>query len=73
MRVQFIGTVKETPPYPGAKPYFFVQDGIDDKQWMSELIRLTATELPLPKRKKPTEKKQGKKEKTSVNIVTDHQ
>jgi TfoX/Sxy family transcriptional regulator of competence genes len=48
---RFLGKIKEAPPYPGAKPCFLIQDMIDDKEWMSELIRLTAEELPFPKRK----------------------
>lgn len=48
-----IGTVNEAPPYPGAKLCYLVQDKIDDKEWMRELIRQTAEELPAPKPKKP--------------------
>jgi TfoX/Sxy family transcriptional regulator of competence genes len=47
----FIDTVKEAPPYPGAKPCFFIEDKIEDKEWICELIRKTAEELPVPKRK----------------------
>ena len=47
----FIGTPSEAPPYPGAKNYFLVDDGIDDRDWLSELVRVTAHELPLPKPK----------------------
>lgn len=50
---KFIGEVTEAPPYAGAKPYYLIQDMIDDKEWMCELIRLTAAELPFPKNKKP--------------------
>jgi TfoX/Sxy family transcriptional regulator of competence genes len=46
-----IGNVKEAPPYPGSKPYFLIQDNIDDKEWMCKLIRHTAEELPVPKQK----------------------
>jgi TfoX/Sxy family transcriptional regulator of competence genes len=59
---KFIGEVTEAPPYRGARPHFRIQDGIDDKQWLSELIRLTAAELPAPKRKKPRGTKQVMKE-----------
>jgi TfoX/Sxy family transcriptional regulator of competence genes len=47
-----IGNVKEAPPYPGAKPCFLIRDKIDDKEWLCELIRQTAEELPVPKQKK---------------------
>jgi TfoX/Sxy family transcriptional regulator of competence genes len=48
---KLIGTVQEASPYPGAKPYFLIRDQIDDKEWLSELIRITAKELPFPKPK----------------------
>ncbi len=44
--------VVEAPPYPKAKPHFLIIDRLNDREWMSELIRLTASELPLPKPKK---------------------
>ena len=53
----FIHDVAEAAPYPGAKPYFLVEDKIEDRQWISHLIRLTAKELPAPKPRK----KRGKK------------
>jgi DNA transformation protein and related proteins len=52
-----IGTVVEVPPYPGAKPYFLIDERLDDREWMSNLIQLTATELPVPKPKKSKPKK----------------
>ncbi len=54
---RYIDDVVESPPYPGAKPYFLVGDRIEDKDWMSDLIRLTANELPEPKPKSPRIKK----------------
>ena len=48
----FIGTVTEGAPYPGAKPCFLIEgDQWEDGDWLSELIRLTANALPLPKPK----------------------
>jgi TfoX/Sxy family transcriptional regulator of competence genes len=48
----FIGTVTEGAPYPGAKPWFLIDgDHWEDGDWLSELIRLTASALPMPKRK----------------------
>ena len=52
----FIDNLVEAPPYPGAKLYFLIDDRIEDKEWMSTLIRLTAEELPVPK-PKSTKKK----------------
>jgi TfoX/Sxy family transcriptional regulator of competence genes len=52
----FIGEVVESPPYPSAKPHFLIEDGIDDREWLSGLIHLTARELPPPKPRKPRSK-----------------
>jgi DNA transformation protein and related proteins len=52
-----IGNVVEAPPYPGAKPHFLIGEQLDDQQWMSNLIQLTASELPAPKPKKSKPKK----------------
>ena len=53
----YINDLVEAPPYPGAKLYFLIEDNIDDREWISNLIRLTAQELPAPK---PKKKKKGK-------------
>jgi TfoX/Sxy family transcriptional regulator of competence genes len=47
----FIENVVEKPPYPGAKLYFLIEDRIDDREWLSQLVRITAKELPEPKQK----------------------
>ncbi len=49
---QFIGTPTEEPAYPGAKPYFLIEDKIEDSAWLSELIRASLPELPAPRSKK---------------------
>lgn len=41
-----IGAVTEAPPYPGARPIFVIEEGLDDGAWLSELVRITARELP---------------------------
>ena len=48
----FIGDVTEAPAYPGAKPSFLLGDKIDDREWLSELVRISLPELPEPKPKK---------------------
>jgi TfoX/Sxy family transcriptional regulator of competence genes len=48
----FIGEPIELPPYPGAKPHFLVDDRIDDREWLSELIRVTEREIAPPETKK---------------------
>ncbi|KWW31730.1 MAG: TfoX N-terminal domain-containing protein [bacterium P3] len=32
------------PPYPGAKPYFYIED-VDDRDYLSSLARATCSEL----------------------------
>lgn len=50
---KFIGQVKEAPPYKGAKPYYLISgDRWEDQDWLSELIKISAAELPAPKPKK---------------------
>ena len=53
----FIGDVVEAPPYPGAKMSFLIEDGFENREWISELVRITARELPEPKPKKKKKKK----------------
>ena len=47
----FIGEAVEEPPYPSAKPHFLIEDRIDDREWLTELIRVTEREIPEPKPK----------------------
>jgi TfoX/Sxy family transcriptional regulator of competence genes len=48
----FIGKVNEAPAYPGAKLSYLIEDNLEDREWLSELIRITEKELPEPKPKK---------------------
>lgn len=50
----FIGNVIEAPPYAGAKTSFLIDDRVEDREWISNLIRITYKELPeqIIKRKK---------------------
>ena len=47
----YIDNVVEAPPYPGAKMSFLIEDKFEDRDWISELFRITAKELPAPKPK----------------------
>lgn len=53
----FIKEVDEAPPYPGAKPSFLIGDKIEDREWISHLVRITLEELPDPKPKKRKSKR----------------
>ncbi len=46
---EFIGEVVESTAYPGAKPSFLIEDKIEDREWLSELVRISLKELPKPK------------------------
>jgi TfoX/Sxy family transcriptional regulator of competence genes len=52
----YIGDVVEAPPYEGAKPSFLIEEKIDDREWLSELVRISLKELPEPKPKKKKKK-----------------
>lgn len=39
------------PPYDGAKPHFYIED-VDDRDYLSALVRATCSVLPEPKPKR---------------------
>ena len=50
---KFIKNPTEKPPYPDAKPYFLISgEKWDDAQWLSEALKITAADLPKPKKKR---------------------
>ncbi|MBM4400051.1 MAG: TfoX/Sxy family protein [Candidatus Cloacimonetes bacterium] len=54
----YLQEYEEGLPYPGAKPWILIpEDQWDDAIWLSELVRITAAELPPPKPKKPKKSK----------------
>lgn len=46
------------PPYDGSKPYFLITD-VDNREFLTEFVRATCGELPMPKPKKPRKKADG--------------
>ena len=56
----FIVDVVEAPAYPGAKLSFLIEEQIEDKEWLSDLVRLTERELPEPRPKKKPKRQRGK-------------
>lgn len=49
----FAGSPEEAPPYPGSKPFLLIEeDRWGDRPWITELVRITAAQLPMPKPKK---------------------
>jgi len=54
----FLGEYEEGLPYPGAKPWLLIpEDDWDDAELLTELARITAAALPLPKPKAPKKTK----------------
>jgi TfoX/Sxy family transcriptional regulator of competence genes len=46
--------VSEAAPYPGAKPHLLIEaNRWDDAEWLGNVLRATAAELPLPRPRKP--------------------
>jgi len=56
----FIGNIVEAPPYPGAKPSYLIEEQIEDREWISNLIMITEKELPAQKPKTLKKKNRGK-------------
>ncbi len=48
----YIADLVESPPYPGAEPYFLIEYQLENRDWISNLIRITVEELPESKKKK---------------------
>ena len=53
----FIGKPVESPPYEGAKPAFLIEDHLDDREWLTGLIEVTARDLTAAKAKRPKTKR----------------
>lgn len=48
----YLGEVTEAEAYPGSKMYFLIDgDRWDDADWLADLVRVTAADLPAPKPK----------------------
>lgn len=43
--------VLKRPPYNGAKDYFYIRD-VDDREYLSDIIKATLPALPVSKAKK---------------------
>ncbi len=48
----YIESLTEAPPYPGAKNYFLIEEKLDDRDWLIGLVQCTVGELPPPKPKR---------------------
>ncbi len=55
--LKFLDETHYAPAYPGSKDYLKVpEDKWDDQEWLTDLIKQTAAELPLPKVKRKMRK-----------------
>ncbi|MGI6013956.1 MAG: TfoX/Sxy family protein [Oscillospiraceae bacterium] len=48
---QIASNLPEVPPYPGAKPYFLIEE-LENRMWLAELVSATCRALPPPKPKR---------------------
>ena len=48
---KLLRNVNLLPPYDGAKDYFYIAD-VDDRDYLSEIVRETYNALPEPKKRK---------------------
>jgi len=47
------GRVAQAPPYDGAKPAYRISSAkLNDREWITSLVKATSDALPLPKKKK---------------------
>ena len=54
----FLGAPRDGHPYPGARPHFLIDGDLwEDGDWLSDLIRVTAKDLPAPKPPKAKSKR----------------
>jgi TfoX/Sxy family transcriptional regulator of competence genes len=56
----YIGEVVEAPPYPGARLAFLIEGGLEDRDWLAGLIRITEQALPKPKPKKGSSRRMSR-------------
>lgn len=54
---EWIGDPVEAPPYPNAKGHFLIDDPLDNRPWVGELVRRTVQELAATAAKSPRRKK----------------
>ena len=49
---EFIGEPTMAPAYEGARDSFLIEDRLEDRVWLSELVRITEAALPKPRKRK---------------------
>jgi TfoX/Sxy family transcriptional regulator of competence genes len=62
---EYLGSVREAPPYAGAKSYFLLEAELDDPERLNKALQITGQALPEPKPKsKPKPKPKNTKAKS---------
>lgn len=46
----FMKEVSEDIPYPGAKPQLLIEEQLEDREWLAEMIHITVAALSPPKK-----------------------
>ena len=59
---QWAGNIAEGPPYPGAKLHYLVSERLEDRDFVRQLLLITASEVAAPKPKAKTKPKPKTKE-----------
>lgn len=55
--VLYSGDLEQAPPYESAKPSLVIpQSGLDNAEWLSELVAITSERTTIPQKEKPKEK-----------------
>ena len=56
-----LGDTRKAPRYPGAKPHFLIDEGLEDADLLARVIAMIASEIPTPKPKTAKPKTPRKK------------
>ena len=67
---QWVGNIAEAPPCPGAKLHYLLSERLEDRDFVRQLLLITASELPAPKPKLKTKTKTKVKTKLKTKIKT---
>jgi TfoX/Sxy family transcriptional regulator of competence genes len=73
---QFLGTVAEGAPYPGAKPHFLIAEELEDPERLAQALEITASALPAPRpkaaKRKPSGTKPAKRKAAKKRLSSRH-
>ncbi|WP_053839320.1 TfoX/Sxy family protein [Xanthomonas graminis] len=64
-----LGEVVEQAPYPGGKPHYLIDEGLEDRTVLQRLLRATAQALPAPNRPRPANAQAGRRRRARSRVV----